>query len=413
MNLLQKTYNSIIDSFSASSTETITANSLVKNAISQDLNQLKTNPKLKKINQAEYIQFGNNDDMPEILSVLLEKSTTHSGIIRKKAKMVAGMGFKTTSEDKKWKAFEQHAGGFGVDLYNLSSKAAFYYEKDGGFLLVVDTDTETNSPIKLEVRSHQTFRVAKPENGKVGGYVLRDVFKRITNKVFSNDEEILPAFNENEQQARYGLYVKNPYSTNSFYGTPNYMAAFDFIESDFEFGRTIKNSARNGFAPRLIATFIGRNMSDEMKETEAEKFKTNFQGADSENVVISFVRREEDKPQFDTLDVTNLDKTIDVMAKLNDSKILTAHNVTSPTLFGIMVAGKLGGTGNELYSAYELFRTTETLPNREVVLAGFQTVLEASAFKGIELEVEDIDMRFLIGQDGSTEEEIDKEVAGE
>lgn len=409
MNLVQKIYKDIVDNFSVASTETISSSNLVKNAISNNLSQLKTDPRLKKVGKAEYIQFGTADDMPEMLSILLEKSTTHSGIIRKKAKMVAGMGVKSESDDKKWKAFAKNAGGFGVNIFSLISRAAFAYEQDGGYLLVVDTDTDTQSPVKLEVRSHQTFRVGKPENGKVTNYVLRDVFKRTSSKVFSNEEEVLEAFNETKTQKRYGLYVKNPYSTNAFYGTPNYMAAFDYIESDFEFGRTIKNSARNGFAPRLMATFIGRNMSSEMKEEEASKFKENFNGADSENVVVSFVRREEEKPHFDTLDVTNLDKTIDIMAKLNDSKILTSHNVTSPTLFGIMVAGKLGGTGNELHSAYELFRTTETLPNREVVMAGFETVLAASAFKDIVLEVEDIDMGFLIGQtEGDDTKEEDK-----
>jgi hypothetical protein len=387
----------VTDNFAQSATETISSTALVKNAISDNISRLNTNPQLKRIGTNDYISFGNSDDMPDILSALLDKSTTHSGIIRKKAKMVAGKQMVSDVDDKKWKTFFENAGGYGVSLYELFLQACFEFEKQGGFLLVVDADVEgkTTEPILLQVLGHKRFRLMPPEDGVIKQVLVRDVFKRVSGKVFSNEEEIIDMFDPTEKQEKYCIYVKNPFSTNPFYGTPNYIAAFDFIESDFEFGRTIKNSARNGFAPRLLTTFIGRNMNDEQKADEASKFKSNFQGADSENVIISFVRRAEDKPQFDKLDIQNLDKTIDVMAKLNDSKILTAHNVTSPTLFGIMVSGKLGGTGTELYSAYELFRTTDILPDRDVILNGFRIALSTSIFKDATFEIEDIDMSFL------------------
>jgi hypothetical protein len=109
-------------------------------------------------------------------------------------------------------------------------------------------------------------------------------------------------------------------------------------------------------------------MSSEQKREEYNKFKESFTGADADNFIVSWVKKEEDAPKFTPLDVSNLDKTIDVLSKLNDAKILTAHNVTSPTLFGVMVSGKLGGTGNELVTAYQIFRATETLPNREILI---------------------------------------------
>jgi hypothetical protein len=83
------------------------------------------------------------------------------------------------------------------------------------------------------------------------------------------------------------------------------------------------------------------------------------------------------------------------MAQLDDSKILTAHNITSPTLFGIQVAGKLGGTGNELGTAYELFRTTETLPNRQLILEAFQSIFDRTKYVDkIKLTIEDVQLNF-------------------
>ena len=128
-------------------------------------------------------------------------------------------------------------------------------------------------------------------------------------------------------------------------------------------------------------------MSNEQKAEEYAKLKQSFTGPDGETIIASWVKKIEDKPQIDVLDVQNLDKTIDVLSRLNDAKILTAHNVTSPTLFGVMVSGKLGGTGNELVSAYQIFRATETLPNREVILNGINRVLSTVDYDKMEVSI--------------------------
>ena len=140
-------------------------------------------------------------------------------------------------------------------------------------------------------------------------------------------------------------------------------------------------------------------MSAEQKREEYAKFKESFTGPEADNFIVSWVKKDEDAPKFTPLDVANLDKTVDVLAKLNDAKILTAHNVTSPTLFGVMVSGKLGGTGNELVTAYQIFRATETLPNREVLLGSLNRVLSTVGYDKMNLSVveEEINLESIKG----------------
>ena len=128
-------------------------------------------------------------------------------------------------------------------------------------------------------------------------------------------------------------------------------------------------------------------MSNEQKATEYKNFKDSFTGPQADNFIVSWVKKEEDAPKFTPLDIANLDKTIDVLSRLNDAKILTAHNITSPTLFGVMVSGKLGGTGNELVTAYQIFRATETLPNREIILGGINRILSTTGYDKMNLKV--------------------------
>lgn len=130
-------------------------------------------------------------------------------------------------------------------------------------------------------------------------------------------------------------------------------------------------------------------MSAEQKRDEYDKFKESFTGPQADNFIVSWVKKEEDAPKFTPMDVTNLDKTIDVLSKLNDAKILTAHNITSPSLFGVMIAGKLGGTGNELVTAYQIFRATETLPNRKALIDGVNTILSTVGYDKMNISVQE------------------------
>jgi len=117
-------------------------------------------------------------------------------------------------------------------------------------------------------------------------------------------------------------------------------------------------------------------MSDDEKDKVFKKHKETLTGNDGEKFMLNFVRNKDDMPVHQLFEPHNLDKTIAIMSQLNDSKILTAHNVTSPTLFGIAVSGKLGGTGEELITSYYIFRATETLPNRHEILEPLNNLIE-------------------------------------
>jgi hypothetical protein len=235
------------------------------------------------------------------------------------------------------------------------------------------------------------FRLAEPgKDGKTTHCIIRRSFGGSATTMQNNDPKKIKLFDKFDRAtSEQVLYFANPYSGNEFYGVPNYIAAYNFIAADFQFGKHIENSATNGFTPKVMATFVGRNMSGEQKREEYLKFKESFTGPDADNFILSWVRNKDEAPEVKPLDVANLDKTIDVLSRLNDAKILTSHNVTSPTLFGVMVSGKLGGTGNELVTAYQIFRATETLPNRSALLDNVGRILTTVGYEKIDLSIKE------------------------
>jgi hypothetical protein len=328
----------------------------------------------------EYIGFGSADDFPKILDKMRSQSPIHSGILTKKAKMVYGNDLTASIGGTNMKAFMRHAGGEGVSLHSVFSQMAFNYEQYGAAAVIVEYNESHNKIVSLPNVTANQVRAVMPKDGtEIKEYLVQRFFGPGSYGLENNKPSKYPKFSVfNKKDRKQLLYVKNPHSGNPIYGVPNYVSAYDYISSDYEFGRMINTSSANSFAPKLMATFIGRNMTEEQKREQFDNFKDTYLGNDGEQVVAAWVRDEKEKPIIEPLKVENLDKTVAVMAQLNDSKILTAHNVPSPTLFGVMVSGKLGGTGNELVTAFQIFRATETLPTRELLLDKLSEVMRSS-----------------------------------
>lgn len=404
MGLLQN----ITDFFASNTYVQATSESVASNELENSIEDLNGRYRLGHTTLGDYIKFGVNDDFPVILEKMLRQSPVHSGILTKKAKMVVGNDidytddFLATNKAKaELKAFTKHCGGNNKGLYDVLTHAAFQYEHKGALALYVRWNKERTKIIELKSIDPKGVRVSEPNaKGEVTHYIVRRTFGYGANSVQHNEPKKIKAFNKFDKTGTEALlYVANPYSGNPYYGVPNYVSAFHYIASDFSFGKHIKNSAENGFTPKVLATFIGRNMSGEQKREEYNKFKESFTGPEADNFVVSWVKKHEDAPNFTPLDVANLDKTVDVLSRLNDAKILTAHNVTSPTLFGVMVSGKLGGTGNELVTAYQIFRATETLPNREILIDAVNRILGTVGYDAMNLSIveEDINLESIKG----------------
>lgn len=372
------------------------ASGTASNPIYKAVEELNGRYRTRNTNGFEYVSFGKNDDIPEVIDKLKAQSTTHSGIINKKAKMVHGNALVYDEADivsgqkTRFEAFYKHCMGRNKGVRRFVMESSYSYEKYGAVPILMQYGA-SGRLVGLKVLHANSIRAEVPnERGEIKAFVVKRTFKRGTEGLKDNMPRRVVAYDGKSKAREQLMYVMNPDSGNPIYGLPSYLSAYYFISADYEFGRHIENSVKNGFTPKVLATFIGRNMTQEQKDDEYRKFKDSFTGGDGETFMLNWVKKQEDAPNFRVLDVANLDRTIDVLAKLNDSKILTAHSVTSPTLFGIQVAGKLGGTGTELVTAYDTFRATETLPNREIVMGALNDIMTTSGYGKVQFDIEDI-----------------------
>jgi len=382
----------------ASYVEVTNSSGIETNPLTKQLENMNTKPKYKTIDNIEYLTFGKSDDVDLMIDKLMYKSPTHSGIVTKKSKMITGSGLSVNSQligtkDVKLNTLLKHAGGANISLYEVMTKAAFEYTRSGAVGVIIDfgvTKAGKKVPdgiIKMISVPARQLRFVKPkgDTGEFTHMLYRQGFK-VGGDVPKG--ESIEIFNPFKKQKRSIMYIKNPYGILDSYGVPNWIGAFNFIEADFEFGVQIENAAKNGFAPKTHVTMIGRNMSQEERRTAATNLQDRLSGSRGDQVTISFVARETEKPQIDNIQATNLDKTIESMSRLNDAKILTSHNITSPTLFGVMTTGQtMGGTGTEMISAFELFKATEVIPDRKILVDSFSNAFAVTELVEVELEI--------------------------
>ena len=292
----------------------------------------------------------------------------------------------------------KHAGGAGVTLYSVITKLAYEYTRSGAVGLIVDFGDVKDGKsvpdgiVRMTVAPARHMRMGRPAND--GDPITEIIYKKsFKTGALVGPAESIPLFNPFEVQKRAIVYIGNPYTVFDSYSVPNWIGAFNFIEADYEFGVQIENSAKNGFAPKTHVTMIGRNMSKQEKQTAAAAIQDTLSGSRGDQVAVSFVARETEKPIIDKIESNNLDSLIETMSRLNDAKILTAHNVTSPTLFGVITTGQaLGGTGTELLSAFNLFKATEVIPDRRIILDAVRNVFEVTELANVEMEIIDPDI---------------------
>ncbi len=270
------------------------------NELENSIRDLNRRYKLGYTTEGSYIKFGVNDDFPIILDKMLRQSPVHSGILTKKAKMIIGNdinyddSFLTSNKAKaELKAFMNHCGGSNIGMYDILSHAAFQYEEKGACAIYVRWNKERTKIIELKSIDPKGVRAAEPdEQGKVTHYIVRRYFGYNSASVQHNEPKKLKSFDKFDKKSTEALlYIANPYSGNLYYGVPNYISAYHYIAGDFAFGQHIKNSAENGFTPKVLATFIGRNMSAEQKRDEYDKFKESFTGPQADNLLYRGLRR--------------------------------------------------------------------------------------------------------------------------
>lgn len=298
-------------------------------------------PEYREKKKEGYMEYGDKNDYPLYLVELFNKSAKHNAIVRNKVHYICGNG---------WTGNEQfiEKPNRSENLNDLTRKISMDLELFGGAYIEVIWGLG-----KVAEMWHIDYTKIRTNKDNTQ-FWYKENWKDYKEKL----EYVYPAFNPKVQEGKQIIYLKEYRPNIGVYSLPVYFGALNYIESDIEVSKHVLGNAKTGFsASKLITLPDGQPSREEQNEIH-RKFKNTYTGSDGVKYMLSFVNDASRKPIVDDLGQSDLTKEdFGRVDELIQTNIFSGHQVTTPSIFGIAVAGKLG-TRTEMRDGYEIFKNT-------------------------------------------------------
>lgn len=317
-----------------------------------------------------YIKYGENNDYPEYIVDLYNKSSKHSAIIKSKVHYITGNGWSGQPDAQ---SFIDKANRV-ESLDDLTRKVSLDIEIFGGAYLEIIWDLAGN----LAEIWHCDYTKIRTNKDNTQFWYKED-WK--DNKV---KPEVIAGFNPKQPKGKQILYVKEYRPNIGIYGLPSYFAALNYIESDIEVSKHILGNAQTGFSASKLITLPNGEPNDEEKRNVDQRLRKTYSGADGKKYMIAFVNDISRKPVVDDLGTSDLTKEdFGKIDELIQTNIFSGHQVTTPSIMGIAEAGKLG-TRTEMRDGYEIFKNTYVNAKQMHLESVFNMLAK---YRGVESEI--------------------------
>jgi hypothetical protein len=334
-------------------------------------------PKFKEARGQEWYEYGQKNNFPAVILDLYNSSSLHNAIVTQKAHFIAG---KETAVRVEGTVGEKVGAQKALEYANpyeswqdIKYKAAMDLENFGGFAF----QAIWNAPgTRVLYWYHLPFDKCR---------VNKDASKVWYSDDWNDKREErleFPAFDLEKPGGTQVLWFKQYRAGEGVYPLPDWYPARTYIEIDTKISDFHYNNISNGFSLGKIIQIFKGEPTEDIKAEFDRKFKANTTGTENANgVLISWMEKGEDPLQVVDLMPGDFDKQYLQLSETVRDNIFYAHRVTSPMLFGVRVAGELGGR-NELKQAYEVFDRAYVAPKRTQMDKVLTTMFNATGQDG-------------------------------
>jgi DNA-binding MarR family transcriptional regulator len=333
-------------------------------------------PEYKEKKGEGYMQYGQNNDYPQYLLDLFNKSAKHNAIIRGKVNYIVGNGW--VGEEAIVKKVNREE-----TLNDLTKKVALDLELFGGAYIQVIWSVMGAQIAELWHCDYTKIRTNKDNTQ----FWYKEDWKATRNQ---EKAEVYNAFNPANPQGVQILYVKEYRPGMNVYSLPGYFGALNYIESDVEVSKHVLGNAQTGFSASKLITLPNGEPSPDEKRAVSRQFDNMYTGADGKKYLLAFVNDATRKPIVDDLGASDLTKEdFGRVDELIQTNIFSGHQITSPDLFGIATPGQLGSR-QQMRDSYEIFNNTY-IRYKQMQLEGVFNMLGQYAGVTVELKLQPVD----------------------
>ena len=348
------------------------------NIVSLKLSEYVAKSDAEKLDRKGWVNYGDANDFPQYLRDLSHESPVHGSLVVAIGDMIAGKGIKSEQYQAELDA---------LDINTLTYAAAHDLKLFGGFFIEVIWSNDRTVISKLNAIPFEECRIAvnQDDDSEIGIFHSYDWSNTRKKK---NTPEFIPKYNylTREQEPRQ-IYWCFTYTGSDTYPRPDYWSAINYIELDKQISIFHINQISNGLFPSTIINFYNGQATPEQKQQMMMDWENKMSGArNAGKVVMFFNERDQPKTEITPFPVNDADKQYQLMDTTATQKIITAHRVTTPLLFGIRETTGFGSNKDEMTTGLEIFNKQVIEPYQEKINSSIEELL-SNQLPGVTFEI--------------------------
>ena len=348
------------------------------NIVSLKLSEYVAKSDAEKLDRKGWVNYGDQNDFPQYLRDLAHESPVHGSLVVAIGDMIAGKGIKSEQYQAELDA---------LDVNTLTYACAHDMKLFGGFFIEVIWSNDRTVISKLNAIPFEECRIAvnQDDDSEIGIFHSYD-WSNIRKK--KNTPEFIPKYNylTRTEEPRQ-IYWCFTYTGSDVYPRPDYWSAINYIELDKQISIFHINQISNGLFPSTIINFYNGQATPEQKQQMMMDWENKMSGArNAGKVVMFFNERDQPKTEITPFPVNDADKQYQLMDTTATQKIITAHRVTTPLLFGIREASGFGSNKDEMAIGLEIFNKQVIEPYQEKINTSIEELL-SNQLPGVTFEI--------------------------
>lgn len=361
----------------------------MENAVVINLGAADITPAFPKvaINRAGWVNFGPKNNFPQEIININSKSPANKSIIESTVTYVLGKGVRDTPENADLFVGVPNPGETWDDIIEPLAKD---YKTFGGFYFQVIVN-KGSTTVSLFHQDYSAVRIGQVnDKGEPLTFRISNDWTKTQGKYKPIELEVWPGIRKAKKGQAYLFHYWDYEPGLTHYSVPKWFAAMEYVKADGELGRFYNNSIENGFTPSVVIK-MPSNPSEEKKAAFQSQMEGAFSGAKgASSIVILWGENNEVRPDIVPFNASANADIYNNVEGIVFQKIISAHQLSSPTLAGVSGSGNLSGNAAEIIDAYILYNYTVVEKLRRKILDKLNVFTKIN--KTAELKIEDLDV---------------------
>ena len=331
-----------------------------------------TTPQISENPRLSWVEYGDDNNFFEYLIDRYNGSPTNNAVITGIVDMIYGKGVDAAN------AADNPAGY--MELKRLMQPEQlkrvvndFYMLGNAAFQVIYTADKSKIAEVyHMPV---ETLRAEKcNDEGEIEAYYYAYDWSKVRNK---SQAERIPAFGYGAAGEKVEILYIRPYRSGSYYYSPvDYQGGLPYAELEEEIANYHINNIKNGLAPSMIINFNNGIPPQEEQDNIDFAIKQKWSGTNNAGkYILAFNDDSQKAATIEPVTLSEAHLQYEFLSKESTSKILVAHRITSPMLFGIKDNTGLGNNADEIKNAYNLLDNVVIRPKQEEIAKGIDQLL--------------------------------------